>query len=77
MVSIPSEQSGTPASQAEVDAGDLELLTGRQYGEKAAEIAEYQQVLTRLRALAANQKTSRANHRQGLEGGRTIVPEAA
>ncbi len=38
----------------------LELLTGGQYVEKPAEIAEYQRALTRLHALAANQKASRA-----------------
>ncbi|MDQ3790857.1 MAG: DUF5753 domain-containing protein, partial [Actinomycetota bacterium] len=37
----------------------VELLTGGQYFEKAEEIAEYQRALTRLHALAADQKTSR------------------
>ena len=37
----------------------LELLTGGQYFEKADEIAEYRRALTRLHALAADQKVSR------------------
>lgn len=37
----------------------LELLTGGQYFEKPDEIAEYQRALTRLHALAADQKASR------------------
>ena len=37
----------------------LELLTGGMYFEKPEEIAEYQRVLARLRALAADQKASR------------------
>lgn len=37
----------------------VELLTGGQYFEKADEIAEYRRALTRLHALAADQKASR------------------
>jgi hypothetical protein len=37
----------------------VELLTGGHYFEKPDEIAEYRRALTRLHALAADQKTSR------------------
>lgn len=37
----------------------LDLLTGGHYVEDAAKIAEYEHAMTRLRALAGNQRTSR------------------
>ncbi|MFI7672599.1 helix-turn-helix transcriptional regulator [Actinophytocola sp. NPDC049390] len=70
---LPFEAGATPAQdggtftvmtfppEMENDPGlvYLELLTGGQYFEKADEIAEYRRALTRLHALAADQKASR------------------
>jgi transcriptional regulator with XRE-family HTH domain len=62
----PAEDGGTFVLMKfphvlEGDAGlvYLELLTGGMYFEKPKEIARYQRVLTRLHALAADQKASR------------------
>lgn len=45
----------------------LELLTGGQYVERAEEIAEYEHAMARLRALAANQRTSRGIIKRAME----------
>jgi transcriptional regulator with XRE-family HTH domain len=69
---LPFDAGATPAQQGgsfmvmrfppemENDPGlvYLELLTGGQYYEHAAEIAEYRRAMTRLHALAADQKRS-------------------
>jgi transcriptional regulator with XRE-family HTH domain len=69
---LPFDAGATPAQQGgsfmvmrfppemENDPGlvYLELLTGGQYFEQAAEIAEYRRAMTRLHALAADQKRS-------------------
>jgi transcriptional regulator with XRE-family HTH domain len=53
VMKFPPEMDGDPGLVY------LELLTGGQYVEKPDEIAEYQRALTRLHALAADQKASR------------------
>jgi transcriptional regulator with XRE-family HTH domain len=50
---FPPEMEGDPGLV------HLELLTGGHYVEKPDEIAQYQRALTRLHAMAANQKASR------------------
>jgi len=45
----------------------LELLTGGKYVEKPEEIAPYERAMTRLQALAANQKASRAIIRAAMK----------
>jgi hypothetical protein len=54
LMKFPPEMEGDPGLV------HLELLTGGAYIEKSSEIAEYQRALTRLHALAADQKSSRA-----------------
>lgn len=53
VMKFPPEMEGDPGLV------HLELLTGGQYVEKPDEIAQYQRALTRLLAMAANQKASR------------------
>ncbi len=53
VMKFPPEMEGDPGLVY------LELLTGGRYFEKPEEISEYQRVLTRLHALAADQKASR------------------
>lgn len=62
----PAQQGGTftvmtfpPAMENDSGVVYLELLTGGRYIEEPEEITEYQWALTRLRALAADQKRSR------------------
>lgn len=62
----PAQDGGTftvmkflPEMEGDPGLVYLELLTGGMYFEKPEEIAEYQRALTRLHALAADQKTSR------------------
>jgi transcriptional regulator with XRE-family HTH domain len=45
----------------------VELLTGGQYVERAEEIAVYERAMTRLQALAANQRTSRGIIRKAMK----------
>ena len=61
----PAQQSGTftvltfpPAMESDPGLVYLELLTGGQYFEDATEIVQYRRSLTRLQALAADQKRS-------------------
>jgi transcriptional regulator with XRE-family HTH domain len=61
----PAQQSGTftvmtfpPAMESDPGLVYLELLTGGQYFEDPSEIAQYRRALTRLQALAADQKKS-------------------
>lgn len=54
VMKFPAEMEGDPGLVY------LELLTGGHYVEKPHEIAQYQRALTRLHALAVNQKASRA-----------------
>ncbi len=53
VMTFPPEMEGDPGLVY------LELLTGGQYVESPDEVAEYRRALTRLHALAADQKTSR------------------
>ncbi|MGB3440073.1 MAG: helix-turn-helix transcriptional regulator [Actinophytocola sp.] len=62
----PAQEGGTftvmkfpPEMENDPGLVYLELLTGGQYFEKIEEITEYQRALTRLHALAADQKTTR------------------
>lgn len=53
VMKFPPEMEGDPGLV------HLELLTGGHYVEKPDEIAQYQRAMTRLHAMAANQKASR------------------
>lgn len=61
IMSFPAEMEGDPGLVY------LELLMGGQYFEKPEEVTEYRRAMTRLQALAADQKTSRGIIRRAMK----------
>jgi transcriptional regulator with XRE-family HTH domain len=61
LMKFPSAVAGDPGVVY------LDLVTGGHYVEKSEEILDYEQAMTRLQALAANQRTSRGIIKKAME----------